>query len=240
MSSRAQPLRGLLVLSLALSLVARAGAQLAAKSPFLSAQAAGNAAPTAGAPLEYRGMMQTSEGMKVRIVDPSRKNLGVWLLANQHDTTFDAVVKQIDVEHDTVTIDYQGRAMTLAQHVAKVSSAGAAQNFPPGMTNPASNMPQAITQSVVVNPTPADEQRRLEAVAAEVARRRQLREQASQQVAQGVPIAPQVIQQQQALRVQQQAQNANLQNQQNNGNNNLRQQRGTGNQGNQRPRGNQP
>ena len=236
MSSRVQPLRGLLVLSFALSLATHASAQLASKSPFLSAQASGNAAPTTGAPLEYRGMMETAEGVKVRIVDPSRKNLGVWLLANQHDTTFDAVVKQIDVEHDTVTIDYQGKAMTLAQHVAKVSSAGAAQNFPPGMPNPASNMPAAIAQSVVVNPTPADEQRRLEAVAAEVARRRQLREQASQQVSQGVPIAPQVIQQQQEQRQVQQAQNANLQTQQNN----LRQQRGSGNQGNQRPRGNQP
>ena len=49
---------------------------------------------------------------------------------------------------------------------------------PPQMTN----VPPAVTQAVVVNPTPADEQRRLEAVASEVARRRALREQASQQV----------------------------------------------------------
>jgi len=37
-----------------------------------------------------------------------------------------------------------------------------------------------------LNPTPADEQRRLEAVATEVRRRRALREQASIQAAQGV------------------------------------------------------
>jgi hypothetical protein len=42
----------------------------------------------------------------------------------------------------------------------------------------------------VLNPTPADEQRRLDAVAAEVARRRALREQATQQLGQGA--APQV------------------------------------------------
>jgi hypothetical protein len=45
---------------------------------------------------------------------------------------------------------------------------------------------------VVVNPTPADEARRLEAVASEVARRRALREQASQQMGQSPPMpAPQ-------------------------------------------------
>jgi hypothetical protein len=43
---------------------------------------------------------------------------------------------------------------------------------------------------VVLNPTPADEARRLEAVASEVARRRAMREQASQQVNQGMPPPP--------------------------------------------------
>jgi len=38
---------------------------------------------------------------------------------------------------------------------------------------------------VVLNPSPADEQRRLEAVASEVARRRAMREQATQQIGQG-------------------------------------------------------
>jgi hypothetical protein len=52
------------------------------------------------------------------------------------------------------------------------------QNTPP--------MPAAVTNSVVLNPTPQQEQARLEAVAAEVARRRALREQAAQQINQGV------------------------------------------------------
>jgi hypothetical protein len=235
MVSRAQFPRGLLTLSLLLAGGAEMNAQLASKSPFMPPAASGAASPTAGAPLEYRGMMQTSKGLRARIVDPAR-HTGVWLLANERDPSFDAVVKQIDVEHDTVTVDYQGRSLTLAQHVAKVASAGTAQ-MPIGPPAVASNMPAAISQSVVVNPTPADEQRRLEAVASEVARRRQLREQASQQVAQGVPVAPQVIQQQQQ-QIQAQQQQA-LQNgvQPTNASNNLRQQRGNGNQ---RPRGNQP
>lgn len=165
-------------------------------------------------------MMQTAQGVRVRIVDPSRR-AGAWLLANERDPSFEFVVKHIDAEHDTVTVDYQGRSLTLAQHVAKVASAGMAPNFP-GMPNPAANMPPAIAQSVVVNPTPADEQRRLEAVAAEVARRRQLREQASQQINQGVRVAPQVIQPQ--PQVQQPAQGTAGQRQ----------------RGGQRPRGNQP
>ena len=40
-------------------------------------------------------------------------------------------------------------------------------------------MNPAVTASVVANPTAADEQRRLDAVAAEVARRRAMREQAA-------------------------------------------------------------
>jgi hypothetical protein len=195
---RVPVLRGLLALvSVLLAGATHAGAQLAAKSPFLPMQGAGGAAPTAGAPLEYRGTMQTAQGIKARIVDPAHR-AGAWLLVNERDPSFDFVVKQIDTERDTVTVEYQGQTITLAQHLAKVASAGAPQNFAVGAPNPAANMPPAITQSVVVNPTPADEQRRLEAVAAEVARRRQLREQAAQQVNQGVSLAPQVIQQQQA------------------------------------------
>jgi len=211
--SRVQILRQVAVLSGALLVVAHADAQLAAKSPFMTAQAGGSAAPTTGAPLEFRGTMETSEGLKVRIVDPARR-AGVWLTVNERDPNFDFVVKQVDAEHDTVTVDYQGRPLTLAQHVAKVASTGVAQNTPGG-PNGGPPMPAAITNSVVLNPTPADEQKRLDAVASEVARRRALREQAAQQVSQGVPLAPQVIQQQQDQRAQQQQQNA--QQQQNNG-----------------------
>lgn len=232
MLSRLQIFVRLAAVSGALFTVARADGELVGKSPFMTASATGSAAPTAGAPLEFRGMMQTAAGLKARIVDPTR-HAGVWLLVNERDPSFDFVVKQIDVDHETVTVDYQGRPLTLAQHIAKVASAGNAQNMANLPPNGGPPMPAAITNSVVVNPTPADEQRRLDAVAAEVARRRALREQASQQVSQGVPLAPQVIQQQQEVRAQQQQQQQ-LSPQQNNGN-----QRGL--RGNtQRTRGNQP
>src|SRR3954467_8110394 len=110
MVPRTQFSRGLLTLSFLLLGWTEAVAQLASKSPFMPPASSGAASPTTGAPLEYRGMMQTSKGVRARIVDPARHS-GVWLLANERDPNFDAVVKQIDVEHDTVTVDYQGRSM---------------------------------------------------------------------------------------------------------------------------------
>ena len=62
-----------------------------------------------------------------------------------------------------------------------------AQAAPPIASVMPSNVPSAVTQAVVLNPTPADEQKRLEAVAAEVQRRRALREQATQQGGQMQP-----------------------------------------------------
>src|SRR5579885_1951613 len=111
---RAMNVRGTLFLRVAVVTVGalaafRAEAQLAAKSPFMNTGAGGSAAPTAGAPLEFRGTMETAEGVKVRIVDPARHNTGVWLRVDERDPAFDFVVKKIDAEHDTVTLDYQGR-----------------------------------------------------------------------------------------------------------------------------------
>jgi len=162
-------------------------AQLASKSPFLPPQPSGGAAPTAGAPLEFRGTMETPDGGKqVRIVDPARKS-GAWLKVGERDATLDVTVKQYDEAHDTVTLEHEGKPLTLAEHVARVASAGVAQQMPMPMPAPnAPPMPAAVTNSVVLNPTPAQEQARLEAVAAEVARRRALREQAAQQINQGV------------------------------------------------------
>ena len=187
----------------ALLCAGRAGAQQASISPFLPPQGAGAAAPTAGAPLEFRGSMEDRDGIKLRIVDPARKS-GWWVRVNERNPDLDFTVKQYDSEHDIVVAEQQGRTFTLALRESKVVSSGAAGQGlapPPGMPQ---NMPAAIVNSVAVNPTPAQEQARLEAVAAEVARRRALREQASQQVNQGqaAAMAQQVIQQQQQQRQQ--------------------------------------
>ncbi|MDO8538989.1 MAG: hypothetical protein Q7S40_01000 [Opitutaceae bacterium] len=178
------------VLACALAGMLRAEAQLARTSPFLPPQSS-TTAPTAGAPLEFRGTIRTADGTLFRVHDPARK-AGVWVKLNERENTLDVLVKQHDPNQNTLTVEHQGKTLTLAVRESKIVSSGSAAHpmpAPPQMAQPV--VGPAVTQSVVVNPTPADEQRRLEAVAAEVARRRALREQATQQLNQGGAQVPQ-------------------------------------------------
>ena len=176
---------------LTLAVAAWAGEPVATRSPFLPAATTGPAAPTEGAPLQFHGYISTSEGVQYRIYDPARK-AGEWVKLNETNSNLGVVLKQFNGEQDTITVEHQGRTLTLAARKAKIVSAGAVPQILPAPANVARPMPAAVTQAVVVNPTQADESRRLEAVAAEVARRRTLREQAAQQIGQGV--APQPMQ----------------------------------------------
>lgn len=159
-------------------------AQSGTRSPFLPPQSAGTAAPTQGAPLEYRGYLVTNEGIQYRLYDPAKK-AGTWVKLNERNPDFEVIAKQHDRDHNTLVIEHQGRMLTLAERESKIVSAGNAAPPPPQLmpapaAGPTINVAPAVTQTVVVNPSPADEQKRLEAVAAEVARRRALREQATQ------------------------------------------------------------
>lgn len=170
--------------------VGQVTAQVAARSPFLPPQGAAAKTATEGAPLEYRGFIETSQGLQYRIYDPAKK-AGAWIRIDQKHPDFDVVAKQYNTDQKTLTIEHGGKTLTLAERKPKIVSSGnAAQAMPPPTQNIQPTVAPAVTQSVVLNPTPADEQRRLEAVAAEVARRRALREQATQQISQGN--APQV------------------------------------------------
>ena len=213
---------------LALGVAGRAGAQLAANSPFMSPQA--NApGPTQGAPLEYRGYMVTSEGTQYVVYDPARK-ARAFLKVNERDGNLDVLVKQFDASNDMLTIEYQGKTLTLEERKSKIVSSGNAAAMPQPPQGAMNVMP-AVTQSVVLNPTPAEEQRRLEAVAAEVSRRRALREQAQQQINQGgtgqislpPPVQPQPDQQRRIQPVPQQMPQALPPPQQNNQNPRVRQ-----------------
>ena len=190
-----QPLR-LAAAGLVLVAAVRGRAELAASSPFLPTPGSGGAAPTAGAPLEFRGLIDMpDEGLRVRIYDPAKK-VGAFLRVNERDPSLDLVVKQYDAAHDTATVEFHGQTLVLQMHESKVTSAGAAMpNIPMGGVP----MPGVAAQPVALNPTPLDDQRRLEAVAAEVARRRALREQAAQQVIQGIPSPQQQQQLQQQM-----------------------------------------
>lgn len=189
-SRRRHLITALLLLSAGLALPAHAASTLAGQSPFLPpATATDTAAPTPDATLELRGIMAVGDSYKFSIYD-STKRMSAWLGLEEAGREF--VVRSYDETRDTVTVDHQGRTLTLALKTAKVASA-------PAMAQPAANFvppppaPQPIGGPVVLNPTPADEQRRLEAIAAEVNRRRMIRQQAlqaSRAAAQGNPPAP--------------------------------------------------
>jgi hypothetical protein len=166
----------------------------AGASPFLPPSAQGNAAPvTSDSQIELRGIMAIGDGYMFSLYDTARKTSS-WVKLN--DRGHDFVVKNYDAQRDVVTIDYQGRSLNLTLRTAKVVSAPVVQTAPAAsaLTSPPSPAPQPIGGPVVLNPTPADEQRRLEAIAAEVNRRRMIRQQALQAsraaAAQGQPGGP--------------------------------------------------
>lgn len=184
-------LRCLMLGGIVLAWGGRAGAQLTSASPFLPPQGSVAAAPTQSAPLEFRGFIETGSGVRYRIYDPAKK-AGTWAAVNERDPAFGIVVKNYDAERKVLVVEHEGRTLTLPERESKVVSSGAAPQMvvPPPMPMPAPNVNAAVQQTAVINPTPADEQRRLEAVAAEVARRRALREQAAQQLNNTRPAPP--------------------------------------------------
>ncbi|MEO7599010.1 MAG: hypothetical protein ABIV50_08765 [Opitutus sp.] len=147
------------------------------KSPFLPPAAATDTAPTADATLELRGIMASGDSYMFSIYDSTHKSSS-WARLNENGHGF--VVRSHDATRDSVTVDYQGRTLTLALRTAKVASAPVNIPQPAPSPNAAAPGPQPIGGPVVLNPSPADEQRRLEAIAAEVNRRRMIRQQALQ------------------------------------------------------------
>ncbi len=169
-----------------------ATADTAADSPFLPAKnSASTAAVSEGAPIELHGIMRLPDGMRFSIYDPAKKS-ATWVRLNERGSPF--LVRDYSVVDgsDQVKIDYQGSTLTLGLKAAKIAAMSAApMTVAPG-GGPMGRGGNAITNSVVVNPTPADEAARLQAVVEAVAARRAARNQATQmQQAGGVP--PQTV-----------------------------------------------
>jgi len=146
---------------------------LVAESPFMLKQAE-NAAPvvTEGATVEFRGMISTKEGVFFGLYDRT-KNLGAWV--RQDDKSSEFKVSNYDASGDLVTVDYQGQKFTLPLSASKI---GAAAPTPLPVVN---NAPVSTGGQVVATPAAArgNDQQRLESVAAEVRRRRALRQAAT-------------------------------------------------------------
>jgi hypothetical protein len=123
--------------------------------------------------------MSTSDGAAYCIYDTTKKK-NVWVGLNEGGHDF--VVKSADPNADRVTVEYQGRILRLELHTAKVASSG---NGQASAGSPAGGAPNAQ-----LIPSPADEQRRLDAVAQEVRRRKLEREKAVQEIPGGPNPAP--------------------------------------------------
>ena len=96
MLSRALSPRSALVAGIVVALSASAAGQIAAKSPFMPPQSASTAGPTPGAPLEFRGYMESGDARLYRIHDPAKKT-GTWVKLNERNAEFDLIAKQHDV-----------------------------------------------------------------------------------------------------------------------------------------------
>lgn len=175
-------LSGLLLgVGLALSVSqSQADFNISTQSPFLPRAGSGINTTTENSPVELRGILKSEGGPLFGLYDPVKKQAG-WVKVNEAGKDFPVTVKNYDPANEAVTVEYQGRVLNLALPSAKISAAPVmAMAGPPRPV-------QAPGQPVVAQAPSADDTRRLEAVAAEVARRRQARQAAAQQQPQQPP-----------------------------------------------------
>jgi hypothetical protein len=157
-------------------------------SPFLPPNAAGGAAGNRGdaGGLELRGIMTTAQGTRYCIYDPAKKTSS-WVAANQIGSGF--VVQSFDSKNDTVIVNQDGRRLTLALREAKIAVGVGPSIAGPSVAGGINGQPALLGSmpNPVLRPTAEDEQKRLQAIAEEVRRRRLLREQGAQADTPGAP-----------------------------------------------------
>jgi len=167
----------------ALCCAGRAQAQLSAVSPFLPADG-GSTLQSNPNTIEYRGLMSTPHGNLYLLYDTVKK-VSRWVHANEAGSPY--VVRPLDPAQGKISVRVNGQVLSLALKEAKV--VGSAPGINLAMSAPVPNAagPAPGVAPIVLNPTAADEQRRLQMVADEVRRRRLAREQAAQQQGGGAP-----------------------------------------------------
>ena len=146
--------------------------ELVKDSPFLASPGGADAAlpPTESAAVEFRGVITTKDGALFGLYDRT-KQIGAWV--GKEEKGADFVVHSFNPGTDMISFDYQGQKFNLPLVSSKISaSVQGAVMPPPGAT------PAAVA-------TGADQQR-LESIAAEVRRRRALRQNATPQAAPAV------------------------------------------------------
>ncbi len=152
---------------------------ISSDSPFLPKS--GSAAATEMSPVELRGIMDG--GTSFGLWDPVKKLYGRVKLK---ETGREFTVLTYDAAGDAVTVEYQGRVHSLVLKSSKIESMAPMPMVAPMASMPLVSQRPGGPQGAVSAPT-VDEAKRLDAVAAEVARRRQQRQAAMQQAPQVPP-----------------------------------------------------
>jgi hypothetical protein len=153
------------------------GRPLLAKSPFEPAGMP--AVAPANSPLEYVGFIETRDGMLYRLRNPARK-MAAFVRLNVPDPELGVTARAIEAQSGALTVEHEGRRLTLPEPKAKVRSSGLPASSPRPSAYPApAAVPRAVTAAVVLNPRSVDETIRLEAVAAEIRRRQEERQKAA-------------------------------------------------------------
>jgi len=173
-------------LAAALAPAARAG--VSTESPF-APRGFGVGAAASNSPIELRGIMSDAQGVRFAIYDPAKKE-GAWVGIDEKGQAY--VVRSYDADNKRVVVDYQGRSQTLAMADPKFGPSKTTAMMLPGMVP---QQPQSSGKSDKANktewkqvqqnmqqqgqqqaqPSPA-ESARLDAIRAEIARRRAQRD----------------------------------------------------------------
>lgn len=157
---------------------------LVERSPFAPAGQAAEAAPEAPSQLEFRGMTTDETGTYFSVFNVSN-NRGRWLREGESGESF--TVRSFDQAGNTLEVEHQGKPLKLTLKRATIA-AGAPMAVAPVPAPQAAGRPAGGRDGGRNNTgaaaQPPDPQR-LEAVAAEVRRRRALRNAAAQPAAAG-------------------------------------------------------
>jgi len=145
--------------------------ELTPNSPFApppSSNADANAT-TPNSPLELRGILSTPDGNKFNLCDQAG-HVNVWIGLNAPGQPF--VVRSQDLAHHRVTIEYQGRELTLSLAQPTITAMSMQQQAMP--VPQMGGMPPQMRPGSV-SASPQDERMRLERIADEIRRRRAMR-----------------------------------------------------------------
>ena len=130
-------------------------------------------APVEDAELQFCGTFGDGDQKRFLIYNKTR-NRSEWIKIGEEGPE-GIFVDAYDREESTVVVRQGGQTLSLALQAATISAAAARPQTPVTLAGNSSD----LIKTVRVNPSPTDERRRLEAVAAEVRRRRALRQSAA-------------------------------------------------------------